>query len=84
MKSRFIIHEGVSLTCVGHPAAPYPSLGSGPSRLANLGDPLAQDFPVKIEDETILPKNFSWVDKPGGELVISRQALKFRYGQTDF
>ena len=45
--------------------------------------PLAQDLPTKIEDE-IIPQKIIYVDKPGGELVISGQALKFRYGQKDF
>ena len=54
-----IVCDGVGMTRMGHPAAPYPSLGSGTSRSTNLGDPLAQDFPTKIEDEIILPKNFS-------------------------
>ena len=31
----------VYLTCMGHPAAPYPSLGSGLSRTVDLGDLLA-------------------------------------------
>ena len=59
VESGSIVHDGVSLNRMGHPAAPYPSLGSGLSRPTNLGDPLAQDFPVEIEDEIILPKNFS-------------------------
>ena len=59
MKSRSIIHDRVSITRMGHPAAPYQSLGTDPSRLIDLGDPLAQDFPMEIEDEIILPKNFS-------------------------
>ena len=54
-----MVHDRVGLTRVGHLAAPYPSLGSGSSRLTNLGDPLAQDFPTEIDDEIILPKNFS-------------------------
>ena len=41
---------------MGHPTAPYPSLDSGPSRLIDLGDPLAQDLPMEIEDEIIPPK----------------------------
>ena len=59
MESRSIVHDEVSLNCMGHPAAPYQSLGTDPSRLIDLGDPLAQDFPMEIEDEIILPKNFS-------------------------
>ena len=55
MESRFIIHDGVSITRMGHPTTPYPSLGSDLSRLIDLGDLLAQDLPTKIEDE-ITPK----------------------------
>ena len=56
MESRSIVHDGVSITRMGHPTAPYLSLGCGPSRPIDLGDPLAQDLPMKIEDEIILPK----------------------------
>ena len=34
-----IVHDGVRLTHAGHPAAPYPSLGSGSSRPINFGRP---------------------------------------------
>ena len=37
----FVIHDGVGITFMGHPTAPYPSLGSGSSGLIDLGDPLA-------------------------------------------
>ena len=59
MESGSIVRDGVGITCMGHPIAPYPSLGSGPSRPTDLGDPLAQDFPAEIEDKIILLKNFS-------------------------
>ena len=59
MESGFVVRDGVGITCMGHPTAPCPSLDSGLSRLTDLGDPLAQDFPTEIEDEIILPKNFS-------------------------
>ena len=84
VESRSIVHDEVGLNRVGHPAAPYPSLGSGPSCPTDLGDPLVQDFPAEIENKIILSKNFSSADKPGGKLVTSEQALKFCYGQTDF
>ena len=51
-----VVRDGVSITRMAHPTASYPSLGSGPSHLIDLGDPLAQDLPVEIEDEIILPK----------------------------
>ena len=57
MESGSIIRDGVGITRMGHSIAPYPSLGSGPSRPIDLGDPLVQDFPVEIEDEIILTKN---------------------------
>ena len=56
MESGSIVRDGVGVTRMGHPTAPYPSLGSGPSRPIDLGDPLAQDLPVEIEDEIIPPK----------------------------
>ena len=84
MESGSIVRDGVGLTRMGQPTAPYPSLGSGLSRLINLGDPLVQDFPAEIENKIILSKNFSSADKPGGKLVTSEQALKFCYGQTYF
>ena len=55
MESGSVIHDEVSITRMGHLAAPYPSLGSGPSYLIDLGDLLAQGFPTEIEDE-ITPK----------------------------
>ena len=55
MEFRSVVHDGVSITHMGHPNAPYPSLLSGPSRPIDLGDLLAQDLPTKIEDE-ITPK----------------------------
>ena len=51
-----VVRDRVSITRMGHSTAPYPSLGSGPSRPINLGDPLAHDLPVEIEDEIIPPK----------------------------
>ena len=57
MESRSGIHDRVGITRMGHPTAPCSSLDSGLSHLTDLGDPLAQDFPVEIEDEIILPKN---------------------------
>ena len=56
MESGSIVCDGVSITCMGHPTAPYPSLGSCPSHPTDLGDLLAQDFPAEIEDEIILSK----------------------------
>ena len=56
MESRFVVHDGVGITCMGHPTASYPSLSSRPSRSIDLGDPLAPDLPVEIEDEIIPPK----------------------------
>ena len=56
MESGSVVHDGVVITCMGHPTAPYLSLGSGASCSINLGDPSAQDLPVEIEDEIILPK----------------------------
>ena len=41
---------------MGHPTAPYPSLGSELTCPIDLGDPLAQDLHTEIEDEIILPK----------------------------
>ena len=58
MESKSVVRDGVSITRMGHPTAPYPSLGSGPSHPTDLGDPLAQDFPMKIEDE-IIPQEIS-------------------------
>ena len=57
MESGSVVRDRVGITRMGHPTAPYPSLGSGPSYLIDLGDPLAQDLPMEIEDEIILPKN---------------------------
>ena len=58
MESRSIVCDGVGITCMGHPTAPYPSLGSGLSHPIDLGDPLAQDLPAEIEDE-IIPQEIS-------------------------
>ena len=58
MESGSIIRDGVGITRMGHPTAPYPSLGSGLSRPIDLGDPLAQDLPIEIEDE-IIPQEIS-------------------------
>ena len=55
MESGSIVRDGVGITRMGHPTAPYTSLGSGPSRPIDLGDPLAQDLPTEIEDEIISP-----------------------------
>ena len=41
VESGSVIHDGVGITHMGHPTAPYPSLGSGPSHPIDLGDPLA-------------------------------------------
>ena len=57
MESGSVVRDGVDITRMGHPTAPYPSLDSGPSRPIDLGDPLAYDFLVEIEDEIILPRN---------------------------
>ena len=35
-----VVHDGVGITRMGHSTAPYPSLGSEPSHLIDLGDPL--------------------------------------------
>ena len=56
MESGSVIRDEVSITRMGHPAAPYPSFSNGLSRPINLGDPLAQDLPTEIEDEIIPPK----------------------------
>ena len=53
MESRSIVRDGVDITRMGHPTAPYSSLGSGTSRPIDLGDPFAQDLPVEIEDDII-------------------------------
>ena len=58
MKSGSVVHDGVGIIRMGHPTAPYPSLGSGPSCPIDLGDPLVHDLPVEIEDE-IIPQEFS-------------------------
>ena len=55
MKYGSIVRDGVGITHMGHPTAPYPSLDCGLSRPIDLGDPLAQDLPMEIEDE-ITPK----------------------------
>ena len=34
-----IVRDRVGVTCMGHPAAPYPSLGSGQSCLIDFGRP---------------------------------------------
>ena len=57
MESGSVVRDRVGITRMGHPTAPCPSLNSSPSRLTDLGDPLAHDFPTEIEDEIILPKN---------------------------
>ena len=59
MESGFVVRDGVVITSMGHPTAPCLSLDSSPSHLTDLGDPLAQDIPVEIEDEIILPKNLA-------------------------
>ena len=41
IESRPIVHDRVGIACMGHPTTPYLSLGSRPSRLIDLGDPLA-------------------------------------------
>ena len=56
MESGSVVCDGVGITRMGHPTAPYLSLGSGLSRLIDLGDPLAQDLPTEIEDEIIPSK----------------------------
>ena len=35
------VRDGANVTYMGHPTSPYPSHGSGPSCLTNLGDLLA-------------------------------------------
>ena len=56
MESGSVVRDGVGITRMGHPTAPYPSLGSGPSHPINMDDPLTQDLPTEIEDEIIPPK----------------------------
>ena len=56
MESWSVVRDGVDITHMGHPTAPYPSIDSGSSHLTDLGDPLAHDFPTEIEDGIILPK----------------------------
>ena len=58
MESGFVVRDRVGITHMGHPTAPYPSLGSGLSHPIDLGDPLAQDLPAEIEDE-IIPQEIS-------------------------
>ena len=58
MESGSVVRDGVGITRMGHSAAPYPSLGSGPSRPIDLGDPLAQNLPAEKEDE-ITPEEIS-------------------------
>ena len=58
MESRSVVRDGVSITRMGHPTAPYPSLDSGPSHPIDFGEPLAQDLPVEIGDE-IIPQEIS-------------------------
>ena len=60
MESRSVIHDGVGITRVGHPTAPYPSLNNGRSHPIDLatcwplldgdsaGRPL-QTLPGKVE-----------------------------------
>ena len=52
-----VIHNGVGITHVGHPAAPYLSLSSGYIIWSTCIAQLGQHLPVKIEDKNILPKN---------------------------
>ena len=58
MKSGSIVHDGVGLSRVGYPAAPYPSLGSSPSRLIYLGDlpPLLNGDSIGGPLQTLLGK----------------------------
>ena len=63
MESGSVVRDGVDITRMGHPTAPCPSLDSDMSRLTDLGDPLAQDFPTEIEDEMILPKKFRQISR---------------------
>ena len=51
MESGSVIRDGVGITRMGHPTAPYPSLNSILSHSIDLSDPLAQDLPAEIEDE---------------------------------
>ena len=60
MESGFVVRDGVGITRMGNPTTPYQSLGSGPSRPIDLGDPLAQVLPAEIEDKIILPKKLVW------------------------
>jgi len=41
VESGSVVRDGVGITHVGHPAAPYLSLGSGPSHPIDLGELLA-------------------------------------------
>ena len=56
MESRSVVRDGVSITRMGHPTAPYTSLDGGPSCPIDLGEPLAHDLPVEIGDEITPPK----------------------------
>ena len=60
MESGSVIRDGVGITCMGYPNAPYPFLGSRSIRSIDLGDRLAsprwrfyrwalQTFPGKVE-----------------------------------
>ena len=57
VESRSAVYDEVSITRVGHPAAPYPSLGSGQAIQSSCTVPLGQSLPMEIEDENILRKN---------------------------
>ena len=57
MESRSVIRDGVGITHVGHPAAPYPFLGSGQATRSTCVALLGQDLPTEIEDENITRKN---------------------------
>ena len=57
METGSVVHDGVGITLVGYPAAPYPSLGSGQAIRSTCMIRLGLDLPVEIEDENTPSKN---------------------------
>ena len=52
-----VVHDRVGTTLVGHPAAPYPSLGNGQAVRSTCMIHLGLDLPAEIEDENTSSKN---------------------------
>ena len=57
METGSIVHDGVGITLVGHPAASYPALDSGQAVRSTCMIRLGVDLPVEIEDENTPSKN---------------------------